>query len=374
MLNWRTAMTQKELADDINAYKLELRERFDAEERRLAYVAITRAASKLFLSGSFWGGQKTARGPSRVLRELEEAGILTGLPEASDFEEDPTESSAQSLQWPLDPLGGRSAAVQLAATEVRQHLTRVAPLSIDPGVRLLLAEHVTGQSERSMPFASDRITASTFHEFIADPVRAARWKQRPLPQRPYRRTKLGNSFHEWVERRTSTPRGTELALWGPGDEASPVEEGADNFPGEFVNEDVSELQQLMTHFERSRWADLQPVAVELEITLPFAGRRLVCKLDAVYQTGAGSEARYEVIDWKSGRPPKNASERNERFFQLDLYRQAYASWAGIAPERIDVSLFYVSHEVELRGETMRTLDELEAIWLEAESRRAQTLP
>ncbi len=35
-----------------------------------------------------------------------------------------------------------------------------------------------------------------------------------MPIRPYRRTRTGNLFHEWVERRASTARGTSLFLSG----------------------------------------------------------------------------------------------------------------------------------------------------------------
>ena len=129
-----------------------------------------------------------------------------------------------------------------------------------------------------------------------------------------------------------------------------------------------ELEPLIRAFERSRWADRKPIAVEQQVTLPFAGRSLVCKLDAVYRDGEGEGARYEVVDWKSGRPPKNDAERELRFLQLDLYRHAYARWAGVEPERIDVTLFYVAEEVELRGKAGRSIGELEELWLEAAAR------
>src|SRR5690606_23656884 len=103
----------------------------------------------------------------------------------------------------------------------------------------------------------------------------------------------------------------------------------------------------------------------LELTMPFAGRTLVCKLDAVYKYETEAGVRYEIVDWKSGRPPATADERTMRFLQLDLYRHAYASWSGIDPAEIDVTLFYVADGTELRGDAERSLTQLEQLWLES---------
>lgn len=378
-LNWRIATTQKELKERIAEYSAALKERHAVEERRLAYVALTRSADRLLLSGSFWGGQTRPRGPSGFLLELQEAGLVSGLPERSAHEADPSEHDELTLQWPLDPLGAREASVRRAERAVREALDPgdgEAPGSaagtddaaIDESVRLLLAERreqlraERGQREHSTAAElPERITASTFHEFVEDPVRAERMRLRPIPQRPYRRTRVGNRFHEWVERRATTARGTALPLAGLEPEATAP--GRDEFDHE------AELQPLIEQFEQSRWADRRPIAVEQEVALPFAGRTLVCKLDAVYRTGEGEGARYEIVDWKSGIPPRTPAERETRFFQLDLYRHAYAQWAGIDPDCIEVSLFYVSEGVELRGKHPRSLAELEEVWLSAAARR-----
>ncbi|QBE47766.1 ATP-dependent DNA helicase [Leucobacter triazinivorans] len=411
-LKWRLASTQKELCDRLAEYKEELRERHREEERRLAYVAVTRAAERLLLSGSFWGGQTRPRPPSPYLLELQEAGIITGVPEASAHEADPSERAELTMQWPPDPLGARGPAVLRAAATLRAALATRAPdddwaedPELDETVRLLLAERRAAQQsrDRGLPAGAapavdvaaalpERVTASTFHEFVEDPERAERRRLRPVPQRPYRRTRLGNRFHEWVERRATTARGTALPLSGleldvPDPElaefdgaegtagGTPGSPGSANTAAENLGpDDEAALRPLIEQFERSRWAELQPIAVEQEVTLPFAGRTLVCKLDAVYRvpaqpdTPGASHERYEVVDWKAGRSPRNEQERQSRFFQLDLYRHAYAQWAGVDPARIDVSLYYVSEGVELRGGELRELDALERIWRDAAAR------
>lgn len=385
-LRWRIAETQKELRDRIVGYREALAENHAEEERRLAYVAVTRSADRLLLSGSFWGGQTRQRGPSLFFSELQEAGLLgpsidaaalRALPEQSAHEQDPSETAEMTLKWPLDPLGSRAPAVLRSAAVVRAALeqsgtetgTSAPANAVEEVVQLLIAERramLRGRDEAHADAARlpERITASTFHEFVEDPDEAERRRLRPVPQRPYRRTRIGNRFHEWVERRATTARGTALPLAGFDSE------GPDSGFAEFESGsgDAAELQPLIEQFERSRWAMLQPIAVEQEVTLPFAGRSLVCKLDAVYRSGEGEDARYEIVDWKAGRPPRNEDEKRTRFFQLDLYRHAYAQWAGIDAERIDVSLFYVAEGEELTGGKPRSLTELEEIWLEAAER------
>lgn len=395
-LNWRIATTQKELCERLDEYRAELKERHSEEERRLAYVAITRSAGRLLLSGSFWGGQTRARVPSVYLQELQEQ-FFPGLPAESVHETDPSEIAELTATWPLDPLGHRAPSVFRAAHAVLESLGEAtgqdpntestagaAQPGIDETVRLLLAERAaadrlaTAASAATEPLP-ERITASTFHEFVEDPVAAERRRLRPVPQRPYRRTRVGNRFHEWVERRATTPGGTALPLLGLDPEE--WDSGRTEFDVE------AELEPLIDVYERSRWAAKQPIAVELEVALPFAGRTLVCKLDAVYQLdptetpehGApgdvlvdpDAEPRFEVVDWKSGRAPATDAERESRFFQLDLYRHAYAQWAGIDPERIDVSLFYVAENVEIRRTEVRSIAELEAAWLGAAAKLAE---
>ncbi len=366
-LDLALATTQKEAIDAIAVYQDQLKDRHAAEERRLAYVAITRAASRLLLTCSFWGGQSKARVPSVFLQELADAHLIDPLPRESAHPEHPVSDAPRTLRWPLDPLGQRTTAVLAAAESMRDAMRDDSGSTpLHPVVELLLAERAAertpapgaGPKEELLDAQRvTRLTASTFHEFIEDPVEAERRRLRPMPVRPYRRTRTGNLFHEWVERRASTAMGTSLALAG-------LE------PDEFaLTEPQEELQALIERFEQSRWADRRPIAVELEITLPFADRTLVCKLDAVYRDDSNGVSRYEIVDWKSGLPPKNDEERSLRFLQLDLYRHAYSRWADIEPEQIDVTLFYVAEGQELRGAHSRSFEDLERLWVQTQQKR-----
>ncbi|MEB4615974.1 ATP-dependent DNA helicase, partial [Leucobacter sp. M11] len=414
VLDWRLCATQQEFKEAVEAYSAEVKARHADEERRLGYVALTRARSELLLTGSFWGGQTRPRGPSEYLTELAEAGLIPELPAESAVEENPLLGAERTLLWPLDPLGARREAVLAAAARVRAGVeARVAadaaPADLDPTVRLLLAERSAGRVPET-PLAGARVNASAFHDVVADPRLAARRALRPMPQQPFRQTRVGNAFHEWVERRSATALGTRLELeladfdWdslgaGPGSAdgsldgapgqvagEEPVAEAAEPDPSELFEAAAAdaltpvdlraELAPLIATFERSRWASRQPELVELEVSVPFAGTRLVCKIDAVYRDTASTpgapadadrEPSYEIVDWKAGRAPRTEAERRDRFLQLDLYRHAFATWRGIPPERVRVSLFYVAEDLELTNEAPLPIAELERRWLAATS-------
>ncbi len=74
------------------------------EERRLAYVAVTRARTDLLLSGAHWAGQKAPRTPSPFLIEAIEVRGLEPI-ETVDPADNPYDGPGSTLRWPLDPLG-----------------------------------------------------------------------------------------------------------------------------------------------------------------------------------------------------------------------------------------------------------------------------
>ena len=92
------------------------------------------------------------------------------------------------------------------------------------------------------------------------------------------------------------------------------------------------------HSRHPSGAVARPIDVEIELHLPIDEHVFVCKLDAVYEVPPGSELaargiRYQVVDWKTGKAPRDARDLELKQTQLALYRLAYASWAGVAPSR-----------------------------------------
>ncbi|MBN9176006.1 MAG: ATP-dependent helicase [Microbacterium sp.] len=342
------APTQQALRSALEDFSAALKDRQLEEERRLAYVAVTRARDRLLVTGSAWSGTKTPRRPSPFLAEIA-AAVGAELDVPVDAGDNPYLDARRLLSWPLDPLGARRAAVSAAAARVRA-AQAATPASASREVTLLLAERAERdrRGAASRHGAPTRLAASRYKDFVADYDGAVAALALPLPERPYRQTRLGTLFHAWVERRAGLPGAgdtPDAALW------EQDEDDGDSGAGTVGPGDAAALAALQERFLASEWAPLQPIEVEVEIDvvlddlLPDGRPHIaICKLDAVYRRGD----RIEIVDWKTGRAPRTAAERDERLLQLRLYRRAYHARSGIPESDIDVALFYVADDLIIR--------------------------
>ncbi|MGM1017659.1 MAG: UvrD-helicase domain-containing protein [Actinomycetota bacterium] len=337
------------------------------EERRLAYVAVTRARTDLLLSGSHWAGQKSPRQPSPYLTEaIEQAGLDPIEP--VDRDDNPYDGPGATLSWPQDPLGARRAIVHGAAEAVRTVLAH--PGTPAPSVELerLLAERAA-RLRGTDAVAPTRVPASRFKDYVTDYRGTVSSIVRPMPERPYRQTRLGTLFHAWVERRSEhVGVGTRIdeALWELDDDETGT---ADVSAADAV--DLSTLQRI---FEASEWGTRRPIAVEIEIDFalpsdaPGDEHIVICKLDAVYRRD-DRDGRIEIVDWKTGKAPASPEEREERMLQLALYRLAYHHRFGVPLEDIDVALYYVADDLVIRGDRVYSEAELVQRWSAARAAR-----
>jgi DNA helicase-2/ATP-dependent DNA helicase PcrA len=253
--------------------------------------------------------------------------------------------------WPGDPLGPRRATLERAAALVE------AADPADAGrwartVDVLLEERAR-RAGGVQPRIPDRIPASRFKDYVDDVAAVVDAVRRPMPERPYRATRLGTVFHAWVEQRAGRGGAEEIVDAGLFERDGEAELG-DDLPG---------LAELQRTFEASEWGGLEPLEVETEIQVPFEGRILVCKIDAVYRRGD----RIEIVDWKTGRPPTSAADAELKQTQLALYRFAYATREGIDPQSIDAAFYYVAHDAVVRPDRIYSADELRAAWASIES-------
>jgi DNA helicase-2/ATP-dependent DNA helicase PcrA len=343
---WRGHDNRKQLLDERGAFTALVRERHEFEERRLAYVAVTRARHALLLTGSYWATQTKPRGPSPFLVELADSGVIGGLPGGTQHEDNPLGDEVDLIVWPTDPLGGRRTRVEAAAAAVR---------AADPGnlgtwgpeLELLLAERAARlDSSRSVPLPS-RVPASRFKDFVTDPASVAASLRRPMPEKPYRATRLGTLFHSWVEERS--------ARGGSFEELDTLATEADT---DDTLLDAAALSRLQATFETSRWADRQPIEVEREIHLVLDGQIIICKIDAVYER----DGKYEIVDWKTGKPPRDDQDLKSKQLQLALYRLAYSRWANIPLERIDAVFYFVAENAVVAPDHLDDEQERIARW------------
>ena len=355
VLRWQSAQTQQELKEAIDTFVDANRNRQLEEDRRLAYVAVTRARDHLLLTGATWSGTKRPRSRSVFFTEIAEAlGVTLTDDEVGD---DPYQGARRVLQWPIDPLGARRTAVEAAARAVDAAHDALgsesaAPRAVlDPQAALLLAER-DARRARPVHTAPTRIAASRYKEYVADLDGTLAAIARPMPERPFRQTRLGTLFHAWVEQRSGRAGlGGSLddALWETDDEIP----GTDPSNSEASVEDAAALAALRERFLASEWASRRPIEVETEIDFTTIGpdglpHIVICKLDAVYRR-EDRGGRIEIVDWKTGVAPRTLAEKDERMLQLELYRRAYHAKHGVPLDEIDVALYYVAEDVILRG-------------------------
>ena len=99
-----------------------------SEERRLMYVAATRAAFWLGCSGYWWGeGGSSRLGPSPFLEEVRKSGVAqvaTWAGEPEPGAENPLLATVEAANWPATRAGRRYEAVREAAALVEAALAR----------------------------------------------------------------------------------------------------------------------------------------------------------------------------------------------------------------------------------------------------------
>jgi DNA helicase-2/ATP-dependent DNA helicase PcrA len=347
----------------LEAFNRDWRDHDVREERRLAYVAVTRPRRLLLASGYWWGdGIKRARGPSVFLEEIRErclagAGVVDVWAEhpAQDAQ-NPTASDIPSASWPADPLGSRRPLLESAADLVRaaappkkgtKKATRKATKKSWPAevlgdaagrrwaaeADLLLAERarLTPQLDAAVEVSlPGHLSVSQLVSLRRDPQRLARSLRRPLPSRPDPYARRGTAFHHWLEQRFKAERLLDLdELPGAADEGAAPDEA---------------LADLQTKFLASEWADLVPFDVEVPFASVMAGVVVRGRMDAVYRHPDG---RFDVIDWKTGGRP-GGSDATAAAVQLAAYRLAWAELRGIPLDRVGAAFFYVRDGVTVR--------------------------
>jgi len=99
-----------------------------------------------------------------------------------------------------------------------------------------------------------------------------------------------------------------------------------------------------------------PYDVEVPFATTVAGVVIRGRMDAVFADPGG---RFDVIDWKTGRPPASAAAAAAAV-QLAAYRIAWAELAGVPVSRVRAGFHYVRE-----GATVRPVDLLDAEGLAA---------
>jgi DNA helicase-2/ATP-dependent DNA helicase PcrA len=327
-----------------------------AEERRLMYVAATRAAFWLGCSGYWWGEGGTSRlGPSPFLDEVRRSGVAqvsAWAPAPGPDAENPLLATVDAADWPATPAGRRYEAVREAAALVEaaaasssapapEELDTLSPAdrdlmaAWDRDAGLLLAERAQRRGDGATQVALPaRISVSSLVSLARDPAELARQVRRPMPRPPARQARRGTAFHQWLEQRYG-----QQMLIDDSDLFGPDPSTDDETPAEGIAE-------LRSRFEHGEWADRWPQAVEVPFETLVGDRLIRGRIDAVFADAPGGG--YDVVDWKTGQPPRSEAERYAVSVQLAAYRLAWAALADVAVGVVRAAFYYVAHDQTVR--------------------------
>ena len=342
LLDTSDVTNRKQLSDKISEHRRQLEQRRVDEERRLLYVAVTRAEDTLLVSGHHWGATGIKpRGPSDFLCEIKEvvdrsaaAGEPCGVvdqwaPAPADGDRNPLRDNVSEAVWPADPLAARRGDVERGAALVTRAMSGDAGgESADlegwgADVDALLAERARLVEPPAGALPS-QLSVSGLVDLARDPAGAAQRLRHRLPTRPDPHALLGNAFHAWIQQFYGAECLFDLADL-PG--------AADSDVG-----DTRELAALQAAFAESPWAARTPIAVEVPFEMPIGDTLVRGRIDAVFADPGGGAT---VVDWKTGEPPHGPEAMRQAAVQLAVYRLAWAALAGVPESSVRTAFYYV---------------------------------
>ncbi len=345
------AATLPELDADATARRQTLRERHLEQERRTAYVAVTRARRLLIMTGAAWYGGKQAKRPSEIL-ELAHARPSVTVHAWID-DSGPAPMDRPSSAAPPDPHfdGGWQPAIRSAIADARWARSQADDPAAFDAARDQLTLMLTDLPQPPPPPVSPSGTATSVTGLVtlASCPQRFYWSEIDrLPRRPA----------PWLRRGTEIHRRIELHHRGilAFDDFVPDthQHGADEPPRGIDPFAV---------FTTSRFAAADPLLVEVPIDFTIGETRVRGRIDAVFAPEPG---RWEIVDYKSGGPSTDPAS----LVQLQAYAVAAADGAivGGPPDQLAVTFAYLGTEpVEERT------NEVDASWLATARSRLSAL-
>lgn len=321
-----------------------LKERHLHQEWRLAYVAVTRAAKRLVVSGHAWDGSiKNARTPSPLwLMASEVPGSRTGPMEPVSGEPPELGVYADAPPSP-DPLfgAGPEAALRRAVAEpdsiAREHPELAAAVSVRVAQLELAVEDLA--TPKLEPPQRRFAVSVTNLVALASCAQKFKWIHHDrLPRKPRRSAALGTAFHRQVELHNLGVIAFEDPSTDTYDSISDAEHTG------------REQHDPWTIFERSRFSSETPIHIEAPFEIEIGEGSIRGKIDAIYDSGDGN---WEIVDYKSGRSRDDPSRR----VQLEAYALAAADGALSTrpPDTIDVTFAYFGDDALV--EVTETVDD-----------------
>ncbi len=339
---------------NIKKFREELKQRALEEERRLCYVALTRARDLLVCSAAYWyEGPRDPFEPGRFYEEIAGDPACEELtPRAECPEENPLIAlrAERAQGWPpkarpddIDPLfpdGWHAAAI-----EVSQGTSPVDAFAdgLSASERALFEQMLGSHRERIDLIASSvavdpgptvpgTLSVSGLLEYERCPKLFYWTYVRPLPRRPSAAARLGTEVHRWIE----------LESRGQGALFDDEEQQPDLAPEERLTAgDAASSGSLRANWRASRFAQQTPAFTERPFLLALEGFIVGGRIDAIFERPDG----WEIVDYKTGRQP--ATDDPVAGLQLDLYALAAQEVWGKRADELILTYFYVADGAEV---------------------------
>jgi DNA helicase-2/ATP-dependent DNA helicase PcrA len=304
--------------------------------------------------------------------------------EPAEGAENPLLAEVDEAEWPVTPAGQHYAAVAAAAALVeearrdsanRDNATAPAPAGAATGLGagesegaddedglteqerelvaaweldtgLLLAERDAQLARGDGPVdvvLPARLSVTSLVALARDPDEFARQVRRPMPQPPARQARRGTAFHQWLEERFGQQR---------------LIDDDDLFLDDAVAELDENLIELKARFEAGEWGGRWPHEVEVPFDAQIGDRQIRGRIDAVFTTPDGG---YDVVDWKTGQPPRTEAEGDAVAVQLAAYRLAWSALTGVPLDKVRAAFYYVRHDHTVRPADLLDADGLKAL-------------
>ncbi|MCI9871661.1 ATP-dependent helicase [Arthrobacter humicola] len=378
---------QKGWLDAEKEFKSAVQAHGEAEERRLAYVAYTRAKHVLWLSSAAWVGSRAGLAEMSPFLAGLEGLTANGSAEIHPLSvtedalpaESPLTSELEVAAWPYDPLEGphdprtgkrlrlvpgRRAAMESAAARVLRAMD-AGPDGAEAGKRPVLRGPAAGWAQEAATLLERRsrrsvvqdvhlpghISASTLVDLEDDPGSVVARLRRPIPREPGMSARKGTAFHAWVEEYFGAAGMLDLG------EAAGADDHIDEAYG---------LDSMVETFRQSEWAHRAPAHVEVPVETRIGDVVVRGRIDAVFRDADG---RWDLVDWKTGRRP-SAAQLKVKAVQLAVYRLAWARLKGVPLEDVRAAFYYVADNQVVRPHDLGSAEKLEEIVAAALGRTA----
>jgi len=352
------------------------------EERRLFYVAITRAQHQLYFSRAHWYG-KTAK--PRAASPFWDLVVGSGL--ASDLGQE---------ECPCDNPNLASHAERAATADKPKNATAVAALLLDQKaldawleqmirqeghgrwtvLRAQVDEHLASLAAKGPPLIGTKrvdLTCTGLLQYLICPCGYRYTYVDHLPARPSVRAAIGLAVHRCIEELSRLPTalrpdpgaedlegdlhasrdeeylealtGMAALMLGRGEVTSSRREDIPNrTPDQLAGtgEESVGIEQLIAQYRRSVYASRPATYVEYPFRLPLCFGTLRGRLDRLDRLKDG---QWELVDFKSGKP--TAGMPSIYRWQLALYALAVREIYRAPASRINAHLYFLQNGTDL---------------------------